>query len=575
MDIPFPRIQTARRAWLPTPAPHHLLIVLLVLALSWLTILPVIRMIIGSFASVEAASAGEFTLANYVRVYSDPITYELYFNSLVFALGSCLLSFTLDTTLAWIIERTDTPFRRFFFVVSLVPLIVPGIVMTIAWLFLLSPRIGLINSVLKSAFGLDAPPFDIYSVAGMIWVEGLATSPLVFLLMSAALKSMDPSLEESASTNGAGTGQTLRRVTLPLMLPTIASVMLIIFIRALEAFEVPAIVGLPAKIFVFSSRIYVALARAPADPGVGGALATSLVVLSVLGIMLYRKLTSQSDRFATISGKAFRPRAVALGRWRFATLAILIAYSFLIIVLPLAVLIWMSLLPFFAPPSLQILERLTFKNYQDMATFANAVTAVRNSLLLAAGASVLAILFSAILSWISIRSRIPGRQALDVLAFLPIAVPGIVLGAAFVALYVRTPIYGTLWVLLFAYVTRFLPYGIRAASGSLLQLRQELEEAAEVSGASWLMRFRRIVLPLLRPGLLAGGLYIFIVSIRELSSSALLTGPNSTVLAVLVLELQEAGRYTAVAALSVMMVAVMAVLVAILMKVGGRIGIQT
>lgn len=555
-------------------SPRYLWVGLLVFVLGWLTFVPVMRLIAGSFTASE--QPGVFTLANYVRVFSDPLTYELFANSLIFALGSCALSLVLGTTLAWIIERTDTPFRRFFYTVTLVPIIVPGIVMTIAWLFLLSPRIGWINSIIKNVFGIQQPLFDVYSMAGMIWVEGLGTSPLVFLLMSAAMKSMDPSLEESASVSGASTMRTLRRVTLPLMLPTMLSVMLIVFIRVLEAFEVPAVIGLPGRTYVLTSRIYLALAKSPQDYGMAGALASVFLVLSVAGILLYQRVTRRADRYATVSGKAYRPRTIPLGRWKYAALAFLVIYILLIIVMPLAILLWMSFLPFFAAPSPQQISRFTLDNYQRMLTFPNVLAATRNSLILAVSAAVLSTLLAAIVAWISLRSRIWGRQVLDILAFLPVAVPGIVMGAALVAMYASfpIPIYQTIWVLMVAYVTRFFPYGMRAASGSLLQLRKELEEAGEVSGADWLTRFRLIVLPLLRPGLLAGATYILIVSIRELSSSALLTGPNSPVLAVLILEFQEAGNYTAVAALSILMVLAMAILVAIIQKVVGRVGIQ-
>jgi iron(III) transport system permease protein len=498
-------------------------------------------------------------------------------NSVVFALGSCAVSFLIGTSLAWIIERTDTPFRRFFFTVALVPIIVPGIVTTIAWLFLLSPQIGWINSVAKGAFGLSQPPFNVYTLPGMIWVEGLATSPLVFLLMSAALTTMDPSLEESASTSGAGWMATLRRVTLPLMLPTIMSVLLIVFVRVLEAFEVPAVIGLPGRIQVLTSKIYVALAKSPRDDSTAGALATAFILVSIAGILLYRRLTRHADRFATVSGKAYRPRQIQLGRFKYLTLGFLLAYTAVIVVLPLIIMLWMSFQPFTAPPTIEGLSRLTLRNYERMLSFPNVLDATRNSLILALGAATISTVFAAVVAWVAVRGNVPGRAVIDVLAFLPIAIPGIVMGAALVSMYVSfpIPIYGTIWVLLVAYSTRFFPYGMRAASGSLLQLRRELEEAAEVSGAGWFTRFRTIVLPLLRPGLLAGGIYILIVSMRELSSASLLASPKAPVLAVLILEFQEAGNYGAVAALSLMLVAALVMLVSLLQILGGKIGVQT
>ena len=552
---------------------RYLWVALIIVVLAWLTIVPIVRLVVGSLTD---PATGEFTLANYARVYSSPSTRDLFINTIVFAIGSCAVSFLLGTALAWIIERTDTPFRRFFYVVAIVPIIVPGIVTTIAWLFLLSPQIGWINSMAKTAFGLTDSPFNVYTLPGMMWVEGLGASPLVFLLMSAALKSMDPSLEESASVSGANWFTTLRVVTLPLMLPTIVSVMLIVFVRVLEGFEVPAVIGLPGRIQVLTSKIYVALAKTPKDEGTAGVLATLFVLLSIGGILLYRQLTKRSDRYATIGGKAYRPRQIQLGRMRYVTFGLLIAYTVVIIVLPMIMMLWMSFQPFITPPTLEGLGRVTLRNYQRMLTFPNVVEATRNSVLLAIGAALICTLCASIVAWVTLRGRIAGKALIDVLAFMPIAIPGIVMGAALVAMYVSfpIPIYGTIWVLLVAYATRFFPYGMRSASSSLVQVRRELEEAAEVSGATWITRFRCIVLPLLRPGLLAGGIYILIVSMRELSSSALLASPEAPVLAVLILEFQEAGNYAAVAALSVMLVAALAALVTLLQFLGARIGVQ-
>ncbi len=577
MALAFPSVRRFALARRPALSAHYAPVALLILVLGWLTIAPIARMILASFTSTQSSMSGATaTLDNYARVYAEPATYQLLLNSFLFSLGSCLLSLALGTSLAWLVERTNTPLRRVFSVVAVVPIIVPGIVMTIAWIFLLSPQIGIVNAVARGAFGLSSPVVDIYSLGGMIWVEGLVGSPLVFLLMSAALTSMDASLEESASMSGAGTLQTLRRVTAPLMLPALASAMLIVFIRGLEAFEVPALVGVPGRIFVFTSKIYLAMAKSPADYGLATTLATSLMAISIVGILLYRRLTAHADRFATVTGKAFRPRRIDLGPWRYASLAFMVLYTLAIVVLPLAVLAWISLIPFFAVPSSQMMARVSLENYRQMLVYPNAAASFQNGLMLSIGTAVGAVLLSAVIGWISLRSRLPGRQLLDGLAFLPIAVPGTVMGAALLSLYLGlpVPVYGTLLVLFLAYMTRFLPYGMRAANGALLQVGRELEEAAEMSGAAWPTRFRAIMLPLLRPGLLAGGTYIFIVSFRELSSSALLTGPQSTVMAVLILELQESGRYPQVAALSLLMVAVMALLVAVFRRLGGRVGIE-
>jgi iron(III) transport system permease protein len=323
---------------------------------------------------------------------------------------------------------------------------------------------------------------------------------------------------------------------------------------------------------VFTSRIYQALASAPSDYGSASALAAILAAISLTGIVVYQRLTRRAERFATVSGKAFRPRPTDLGRWKYLALVGLLIYGMLMVGLPLLVLVWMSLVPFATPPSVQMLGRLTLQNYQQMLAFPNAAIALRNGLIVSTTTAVAAVAMSGVLAWIALRSRLPGRRLVEALTFVPIAVPGTVLGAALLALYVGfpIPIYGTLGVLFLAYMSRFLPYGMRVASNSLVQLHPELEEAAAVSGAAWSARFRQILLPLLRPGLFAGAIYIFIVSFRELSSSAVLTGPNNTVMAVLIFELQESGRYPQVAALAVLMVVGLAAMVAVLRRLGGR-----
>jgi iron(III) transport system permease protein len=296
-----------------------------------------------------------------------------------------------------------------------------------------------------------------------------------------------------------------------------------------------------------------------------------LSLISLVGIVAYQRVTRRASQFATVSGKAFRARPVDLGFWKYVALAVLLVYGVCMVALPLCVLIWMSLVPFATPPSIQMVGRLTLTNFQQMIAFPNAALALRNGLIVSTSTACAAVLMSAGVAWLALRSRLPGAGLLEALAFVPVAVPGTVLGTALLALYVGLPIpvYGTLTVLFLAYLSRFLPYGMRIASSSLVQVHSELEEAAAVGGGGWIQRFRYVLLPLLRPGLFAGAIYIFIVSFRELSSSAVLTGPNNTVMAVLIFELQESGRYPQVAALAVMMVVVMAVLVAILRRLGG------
>jgi len=377
--------------------------------------------------------------------------------------------------------------------------------------------------------------------------------------------------------SGANTPQTLRRITLRLLMPTSASVLLILFVRTLESFETPALIGIPARIYVYTSEIYLAFNEYPPDYGRGAALAVGLLILSAVGAWLYTRSTREGKRFQTVTGKAFRPRQFDLGPWRWVGFGLLMVYFLVVVLLPFLVMLWASFLPFFATPGLDSLQKMTFENYQYLLGFRPFWDAMKNSIVLALMSATVAMMLTSLIAWIVYKSRLPGSWMLDFLAFVPITVPGIVLGMALILLYVAfpIPIYGTIWLLLIAYVTKYIPYGMRSASGAILQIHGELEEAAAASGASWWETFKRVTLPLLRPGLVAGWIYIFIVSFREFSTSVLLATGDSRVLSILLFTMFEQGQVTVVAAIGILMILTLLTIVAIFYKVSGRFGIQT
>jgi iron(III) transport system permease protein len=547
----------------------------------YLSGVPLAMLLFGSFRSAPIGEPGAaYTLQNYATAYLDADVYWLFWNSLRFAVGTSLLSFAIGTYLAWLSERTNTPFKKIFIVMALIPFLIPGILETIAWIFLLSPKIGLINVSLMNVFGFESSPFNVYSIWGMIWVEGLSFYPIVFLLMSAAFRSMDPSLEEASRVAGSNTWTTMRRVTFPIMRPAILSVYLIIFIRAIEAFEVPALIGIPAKIHVFTSRIFLAIHQFPSDFGLASTYAVSVMVLSIGGVFLYQRATRRGERYTTITGKAYRPGAIDLGNWRYFTFASAILVFFIAVVLPLLVLVWSSFIPYYGIPSGELIGKLTLDNYRYILSYPNARIAFKNSFILSIGTATLTMLLTSVIAWITVRTKIRGRGILESLAFIPITIPGIVLGVSLIWVYLTLPkivsfinIYGTLWILLVAYITKYMPYGIRAASGTMIQINKELEEASNVCGASWFRTFWRVIIPLLMPGFMAGWVYISVVSLRELSTSILLYSYDSTVLSIIAFDLWEGGQYTYVAALGVLMVLLMIALVTVARMFGGKLGV--
>ena len=544
---------------------------------AYLSLVPLVFLLWQSFFTPGTASqAAEFTFGNYRDAYSSAETVRLVGNSLAFAAGTSTLSFVVGTLLAWTNERTNTPFKRLFFGLSMIPLIIPSILFTVSWIFLASPKIGLVNLALQAMLGLEQPPFNIYSLGGMIWVDGLHYSPMAFLLMTAAFRSMDPSLEESAMMSGASVPQVAWRITFKLAWPAAFATLLILFVRAVESFEVPALLGMPVGYEVFTSAIYEAIHRYPSQIGLASAYAVTLLAITTVGIYLQSRLSSRGSRYATVTGKGFRPRLIDLGPWRWVTATAFIAYILAIVVLPFLVLLWSSFQKFYSVPSLAALKTLTLDPYRFILSYPTLGTSVWNSLLLSIASATVIMLVTSVICWIVVKTRLPGRWLLDNLASLPLVFPGLVLGLAIMIFYLNfnIGIYGTLWIMGLAYVTRFLPYGLRYNTASMMQIHKELEESAAMSGASWGTTFRRIVLPLLKPGLLAGWIYIVIVSVRELSSSILLYSPGSEVVSIIIWELWQNGQYVELSALGVLFILALFCLVMIAQWVGRRFGMS-
>jgi iron(III) transport system permease protein len=543
----------------------------------YIGIIPLGFLLWQSFRTPQTATAeAVFTLGNYAAAYGSSDTLSLFLTSVQFASGTAVFSFAIGVALAWMNERTNTPFKTVFFALSLIPLVIPSILFTVAWILLASPQIGIINLVVQGWLGLAEPPFDVYSLPGMIWVDGLHYSPMAFLLMSAAFRAMDPSLEESATMSGAGVFQVLRRVTLRLTWPAIVATILILFVRAIESFEVPALLGLPSGIVVFTAAIYQAVHRYPSQIGLASAYAMALLVITSTGVYFVSRLSDQGSKYATMTGKGFRPRLIDLGRWRWLTASIFIVYFGLIVVLPFAVLLWSSFQRFYSVPSMEALQNLTLDPYRFILAYPNLPRTVLNSVMLSFGAATVVMLVASVICWIVVKTKYPGRWLLDNVASLPIVFPGLVLGLSIMIFYLNVDvgIYGTIWIMLIAYITRFMPYGLRYSTTSMVQIHKELEESAAMCGASWTTTFRRVILPLLKPGLLAGWIYVMIVSIRELSTSILLYSPDTQVISIVIWELWENGQYVELSALGVLFILSLFMLVMVAQWLGRKYGVR-
>jgi iron(III) transport system permease protein len=569
---------TAAASVLPRPFDWKWVVIGLCVALTaYLAVVPLAFLLWQSFFTPQtAAKAAQFTFDNYAQAYGSSDTARLFWNSLKFAAGASLFSFSLGTALAWMNERTNTPFKTLFFALSIIPLVIPGVLFTIAWILLGSPKIGILNLALQDWFGLEKPLFNVYSLWGMMWVDGLHYSPMAFLLMTAAFRAMDPSLEESATMSGANVLQVARRVTLKLAWPAILATLLVLFVRAIESFEVPALLGLPVGIHVFTSAIYQAVQRYPSQIGLASAYGMTLLVITSTGVYFVSRLSSRGSKYATMTGKGYRPRRIDLGPWRWFCAAVFVFYFLMIVVLPFAVLLWSSFQKFYAVPSWQALRNLTLDPYRFIFSYPNLPRTVWNTLVLSFGSATLIMLVTSVICWIVVKTRIPGRWLLDNVASLPMVFPGLVLGLSIMIFYLNVDVgvYGTMWIMFIAYVTRFMPYGLRYNTASMLQIHKELEESAAMSGASWGTTFVRVVLPLLKPGLVAGWIYVMIVSIRELSSSILLYSPGTEVLSITIWELWENGQYVELSALGVLFILALFALVIAAQWLGGKFGVR-
>ena len=563
----------ARARWQRTDQTKILTIVLAVI-LGVLVVPPAIILAVRSFSITNPdASIGGWTFTHYLRFFANADLYQSLFNSLVFAVFSTIVALLFGGTLAWLVERTNTRFKALAYVTTVISMGTPYILYVSAWLFLLG-RSGPLNDAWRGLTGTRQVLFDPYSLLGMILIEGFLWSPLVFLLLSSTFRSANADLEEAARMSGAGVLRTVWSISIKMATPAIAALALFVFIRAIEAFEVPAIVGMPGNVNVLTTDVYKSI-KESIPPDLGFASAYSVVLLVAVAILLhyYGKLSRNAGRYSTVTGKGYRPRQFDLGRWRMIGDALVIFNFMIVLVLPLVALLWLSLLPYMQPMRVAGFANFSFENFVTVLSSQYYRTLAVNTLIVGAVAATVAMILALFTGWLSARRR-PGGQLIDQLATMPLVFPGIVMGVAFLMIFlaVPLPIYGTLWALAIAYTVRYLPYGLRYTYAGVLQISNELEEAAGASGATPLQGLRRIVAPLLSPALLSGWLFIFLISTKELAVAVLLAGPSSPVVAVGMYDLWVNGQGGELAAFGLIWAAVMTLVASIFYFAGGRTG---
>jgi iron(III) transport system permease protein len=534
--------------------------------IAFLSLYPTFFLFYGSLTDAPLGVPGHFTVQNYVRAYTDPEAYPLLLNSFIFGFGASGLSIVFALTLAWITIRTNAPYRRLFELTAIVPNILPPILVSISWVMLLNPSNGLINAGLVQLLGIEKGPFNIYSMPGLIFVEGLILTPLAFLIIAAAMKSMDPSLEESAKTLGSNEFGIMRRITFPLIRPAILAAATLNFVRAVESFDTPAIIALPARIEVFTTKIWrEALGSFPTNHNLAAAYGVGILGIALVFVYLYRRFTSQVESFSTVTGKGFRPHQIDLGPWRYAASGLALLLLIMLVALPILVLILVAILPYYHVPTWQTWQNLTLDNFRYVWVTPRVHKAFMNSLFLALVGATACMLLASLASYITVRTKIAGRGIIEGLVFIPWAFPGTAMALGLLWAYVDfpVPVYGTIWIILIAYVTRFLPYGLRAVTSTIIQVHKELEEASIVCGAGFMATFRRVMIPMMRPGVMAGWIILVTIFMREFSATLFLYSPGAEPLGPLLYFLYLDGMRGRVAAIGLVISVISIILIAI------------
>jgi iron(III) transport system permease protein len=554
--------------------PTRTLVIVLALVLGAMTLPPLVSLVQASLrVTTETGDLGDFTLDHYRMILTDRGFFQSLANSLVFSIGTAVLAITLGGLSAWLVVRTDTPLKSLAYMSAIVSLGTPYILYVTAWLFLLG-RSGPLNAALMSLTGSALPVFNVYSLTGMILIEGFLWSPLTFLLLSAVFRAANADFEEAARVSGAGVLRAVVKVSLRMMLPALLAVAALIVVRSLEAFEVPTLVGLPGNIKLLTTEIYLDMKKSvPPDLGYASAFSVVLLLLAAILLYCYSRLSKNAARFHTITGRGYRPRPLALGRLRYLGDAFVLVNFLLLLAAPTFALLWLSLMPFAQAITVNGLKAITLENYDAVFHSAFYLDLVWQTLAMSAGAATLVMAVTVLSAWLAVRRR-PGAFLLDQLATVPLAFPGIVLGVAMIQIYLAAPlpIYGTIGGFVLAFGIRYLPYGMRYASSGILQVHPELEEAAGIAGGSQMRTLARIVIPLTRPAIVSGWLFIFLVAARDVSLSVMLASPSAEPVAVAMFDLWGNGQATELAAFGLVWTAMMTLVACGLYALARQVG---
>src|SRR5690625_1042435 len=538
-----------------------LITLVLVVIVGGLTLGPAVMLIVGSF-SEGLGAFGTFTLDKYIRVYTDPRLYSVLINTLIFTLGSATMATALAFGLAYLNFRTDAPLRGLLHLIPILSMMIPHLAFGTSWALLLNPSNGIINVFLRDVLGLGV--INIYSLPGMIFIEGLLELPVAYLVIAAAMSSFDTALEEASWISGGTSRRTMQKIILPMLQPALLAAMTLVIIRSLSAFAIPSVLGMPARVEVLTTFVYrlVSTGFVP-DYGRAAAVGISVLATAIVLVFVYRHYTAAGERFVTIGGRGYKSQRVKLGAWRYPLGLITLLIGIMLVVVPVLVLGYVSVIPYMMTPGREAFSMLTWSHWQAVLGEKLTLQAFRNSVFLAVGGATLGIALSTLSSYVIVRVRNTGSAILETLAFTSFAFPGLIIGIGFMWAFGRTSVYATIWALLIGYVATYLPFGIRPLTSTFIQIGGDLEEASFISGAGFWRTFRRVVAPLAMPGIVSGWTLMAVMFVRELDLSVILSRPGSEVLSVLMHRAVNDALWGRVAAIGMIMIGLSSVLIII------------
>ena len=553
---------------------QNIITLIVALIVAGAVIVPLVVLFVSSFKVLDPLGWDTtWGFGNYVTMFTDRIIPKAFVNTLIISTGSTVLATLLGVSLAWVNARTNCPGRNYLEPYNLIPFFLSPFVGAIAWHNLAEPQTGLLNNLARDVFGIEGALLNVNNIWGVIWVTGIFFAPLVYLFVVGSLRRMDPSLEDSARTTGAGLIRTTMTVTLPLVMPGILSGAIIVFVTSAGEFGVPFKLSAPYGWETLTTQIFSKAVGDDANFYLGAAMSMALGIITVFLIWVQQRYIAPRS-FTTVTGKGFRPNVLDLGPWKWVAFGYNVFFIMVAVVLPIVCLIIVSLHPVWTGKI--VLADMTTINYVKTLfwwrpeAIAAATNGIGNSLILSFGGASIAMILALVISYMIHRTKGFGVRMLDFLSMVPIGFPGIVLAMGVLITYIQTPIYATLWILMLAYITRFFPYGQRNISSIMLAISEELDQSSRMCGASWFTTLRRITIPLLKPGLFAGWILLFIIFLRELSISIILFTTGTETLSVGVYYLTNFENEPLTAALSMAQTVMLLIAIYAFRRLAGR-----